>query len=465
MAFAPQPAPATPYPEGPSGIARSVQEVAQAMRDGRLDPDLRAWAIDVLTAAGLDGRNRPPIRAQANALLNALRAATIYVPDPEGAEWIQKPHVTLCLRDRCIRGGDCDDLTAALGGAMLSVGLPAYAVKADYGPGHQQHILNGVLDEQGRPLYVDLSTNESVQTSIPHVINEDWINPLDMTSKVTGTMGAEMVTLGKPMMKRELYYKAGHWFEFRYGQWWMHAGGKWLAGPSEAASKGLPGMGRPFKKAGSFWASVGEVDVELRPGQAGLGTIFGYHTIHELQDLLAALTSQVTQITNAYTASSSQWQAANQAEWQAWTDSYNAAMAGWTTEATAAQAMITAASSGVNAPSDYVLAITTGGDDEFDKLAKAFEPFEALDRQLRQSTAFPAANLPTYASTPQPTAPDLDLAAYQIADSAWQKVKQVGSEVQFRLEQAAPYIAIAGAAVAIYAVYRVGEILPRGRRA
>ena len=442
----------------------SVEAVAKMMRDGRLDPSVRGWAIDVLTAAGLDGRNNPSVKSQATTLLAAVQKQTIYTPDPAGAEWIPAAHVTLCLRDRCVRGDDCDGLTVALGSAMLSVGLPAYAVKVSYGEAHQQHILVGLLDEAGNPLYADPSTNRGLQTRVPHAVEEIWVDPLDQVGTL-GTSGAEMVTLAKPMA-RDLYYRGGHWFEYRYGQWWMHAGGKWLPGPVDYQAKGLPspGFGRPYKRAGSFWAESNGAHVELHPHEAGLGLIFGWHTVHELSDLYNALTYQVGQITTSYTCGQTAWQAANSTAYQAWTDSYNSALAAWNTEAAVAKKIITAPGSATL--QDYVIDLNSSGHDEFDVLAKAFEPFEELDRLLRGSgSGFPASCLPGYKGTPQPTAPDLDLSVYQIADSGWQAVKKAANAVGGKLEAATPYIALAATAVALYAAYRVSEALPRRRRA
>ena len=94
----------------------------------------------------------------------------------------------------------------------------------------------------------------------------------------------------------------------------------------------------------------------------------------------------------------------------------------------------------------------------------SFEPFEALDRQLRQFSSFPQQNLPTYAATPQPSAPDLDLTAYQIADSAWQKVKQAGDAVQDKLEAAAPWLALGGLLVAtLVGVAVIDRVVPTRR--
>jgi hypothetical protein len=461
VTFAPQPAPAVAYPEGAPGIRMSVEAVAKMMRDGRLDASMRAWGIDVLTAAGFDGRDRPSIKAQAQALLAAFQKQTIYTSDPAGAEWIQPGHVTLCLRDRCIRGGDCDDLTSALGGAMLSIGLPAYAVKVSYGEGHQQHILVGLLDESGQGLYADPSTNRPIMTRVPNAVEEIWIDPLEQVGSI-GTAGAEMVTLAKPMA-RDLYYRGGHWFEYRYGQWWMHAGGKWLPGPVDHQAKGLPGFGRPYKRGGAFWADTGMgAHVELRHDEAGLGTIFGWHTVHELQDLYNALTYQVGQITTAYNCGQAQWQTANATAYQAWTDIYNNALAAWNAEAANAQKLLTAP--GSQTLENAVIVLNSSGKDEFDVLARAFDPFEELDRLLRKSdSGFPTSCLPGYQATPQPSAPDLDLSAYQIADSGWQAVKKVADKVGQGVEAATPYIALAAGAVALYAVYRVSEALPRRR--
>lgn len=97
------------YPDGGEGIDASINAMLQKLRDGRLDPDVKGWAHDVLKAAGIDGRtNYGTVRTKTQALLDALRASTIYSPDPHGAEWIQSASATLCLRPGlCMRGGDC----------------------------------------------------------------------------------------------------------------------------------------------------------------------------------------------------------------------------------------------------------------------------------------------------------------------------------------------------------------------
>lgn len=93
------------YPDGAKGIEISLDDVAARIRKGRLDPRVRSWAIRTIREAG-DPQGAVP---KAQALLNGLRKAAIYVQDPVNAEYIQAAHETLCLDDKgfCFRGGDC----------------------------------------------------------------------------------------------------------------------------------------------------------------------------------------------------------------------------------------------------------------------------------------------------------------------------------------------------------------------
>jgi hypothetical protein len=460
------------YPPGPAGIRRSVDEVAKAMRDGRIDEAVRGWAIDQLTKRGIDGRNHPSIKARTQALLDAVRAQTIYVPDPQGAEWIQKPHVTLCLRDRCIPGEDCDGVTAALGAALLSIGLPAYAVKVTYGQDHQEHILVGIIDENGTKLYADPSTNAAVMVRVPNAVDEVWIDPLDSSSVHIGTSGAEFVTLGSPLGSpcgRQLFFKAGHWFEMYKGQWWMHVGGKWIPGPVDYPEKaGL--MGPYLNRQRQLCVARDGVEIEVTPQQAGLGTIgiprlVQWHTVHELSDLLNALTRQVQHIDAAFNGPGGQaWFQADPTAYGAWASKYVSARSAW--DPTVAKATLVVHPVTPNTLSwDWVVSTAPDGTDMFDAVAKAFMPFEDLDRELRGSATFPPSELPNYSDTPQPTAPDFELTEYQIADSGWQAAKQLGQKANDVLQQAAPYLALAAAGVALYATYRIADALPRPRRA
>jgi len=254
-----------PYAYGEAGIRQSLEEVSRLMRLAKDDPDVKRWAVHVLAARGIDGRDRPSVRTQSSALLDAFRAQTIYVPDSAGAEHIQAAHVTLCLRDRCIPGEDCESLCIGLGGAMLSIGLPVYAVKVDYGPGEQQHLLLGLLDETGNRFYADPSTTKPLLDYIPGAKDVTWVDPLDQVGTL-GTVGPEIVTLGAPRRDRELFFKSGCWIEHRYGRWWSHREGKW--------SEVRGGFGKPVDRDGHWWMLIDGVEVQLNERQVstfGLG--------------------------------------------------------------------------------------------------------------------------------------------------------------------------------------------------
>lgn len=134
------------YPLGVSGIHLSLEQMALRMREGRLDPAVRGWAGDVLIAAG-----KPTgVRGQVQALLEAVRQVTVYGHDPVGSEYITSAAGTLCLRPGlCVRVGDCDDLSVALGSAVMSVGIPVMICKQRYGADDQEHVLIVAQDENG----------------------------------------------------------------------------------------------------------------------------------------------------------------------------------------------------------------------------------------------------------------------------------------------------------------------------
>ena len=260
-----------PYSGGDAGIRQSLQEVTRLMRLAKDDPRIKRWAVETLARQGIDGRNRPSIREQAQALLTAFRAQTIYVPDSAGAEHVQAAQITLCLGDQCIPGEDCESLCLALGGAMLSIGLPVYAVKVDYGSGHQQHLVLGLIDDAGDRFYVDPSTNKPILNSMTGAVDLEWVDPLDQAGTL-GTVGAEIVTLGavanllSRRERRALFLVAGSWREYSHGRWWKHSAGRWSAN--------APGMGAPFSRDGKWWVAADGTEVELSDIQAqslGLG--------------------------------------------------------------------------------------------------------------------------------------------------------------------------------------------------
>lgn len=412
------------------GIPHSIEVVIAGIRTDRNDRDLHRWAIDALAASGCDGRSRTcSVRDQAQILLDALRAQTIYVPDPVGSEYNQASHVTLCLRDRCIPAEDCDGLLRVLASALLSIGISAYMVVQEFGPDVQPHTLIGILDEAGNEYYADPANTTSPVYSGSRAMREEWIDPM---SAERGFRGPEMVTLaGVP---REVGRVQGLWVEKRYGKAWVYRNRVWSELP----------------RAESSGTGLGDV-----------GSFIFWHSAHELSDLLNALTYQVGQITNAFNSAKAQWQANDSAGQQAWATQYQSALTAWTPIATECATFVQAirmqaAGNVLAADWDWAPAISNTGIDLFDALAKAFMPFEDLDRELRRSRTYPGP-LPTYPDTPQPTAPDFSLAAYQVADSWKQKIEQFGAKTQSFMEKAAPWIAVTAVGLGIYAVYKIGS--------
>jgi hypothetical protein len=220
-----------PYPLGEAGIELSLDTVAKKIRDGRLDPDIRGWAGDVLIAAG-----KPTgVRDQAQALLDAFRQQTMYVSDPVGAEYIVSGAATACLRPGlCVKARDCDDGVVFMGSALLSIGIPALVIKQDFGADKQQHVLVAAQDENGEWLAVDPSTSLPVGQRVK-AVSEEIIDPMEVVGSA-GTSGAEIVTLGHVTEARALSKVGGVWRERRYGRQFAWTGAGWV---EETPTRGL----------------------------------------------------------------------------------------------------------------------------------------------------------------------------------------------------------------------------------
>jgi hypothetical protein len=184
------------YANGQAGIRQSLDAMAQKMREGKIDAGVRSWAMDCLKAKGLDGRDQNTTPAkQASAILDCLRAATVYTPDPYGTESIQAAGATLCLRPNlCVQGGDCDDLTVALGSMYLSIGLPTQIVKQNFGADAQEHVLIAVYTGEDWQ-YADPSTKMPFG-SAANAVSEVWVDPMEPIGNLPEA-SAELVTLGK----------------------------------------------------------------------------------------------------------------------------------------------------------------------------------------------------------------------------------------------------------------------------
>lgn len=145
----------SPHPPGEQGTRRSLEEVARFIADGQKDPEVRAWAMEQLFK-----RDNPQgCRGRAKALLDAVREELIWVPDPVGVEYMVRAGL-LVGKEKKFWGGDCDDLTIALGSALSSIGCKTLVTGAGYEKEKRiTHVLLAVWDPQSRKwLYADPST-------------------------------------------------------------------------------------------------------------------------------------------------------------------------------------------------------------------------------------------------------------------------------------------------------------------
>lgn len=402
-------------------IPHSIEKVSAGIQTDRNDRELQVWAIHALRSAGCDGRaNDCSIRRKVQVLLDALRAQTIYVPDPVGSEHIQATHVTLCLRDKCIPAEDCDGLIRALVSALLSIGINAYIVVQEFGPGIQPHVLAGVIDEHGDELYADPANTTAPVYTGSRAVREEWINPV---SPEMGWKGPEMVTLGS-VPDRRIHRQGGLWVEERYGKKWVYRGNAWH--------------------------------------EVGLGTVVTWHTAHELSDLLDALTYQEKQLTNAAAKGAPEWVNIEPKIMAAWYEAYQATEDQWQPIVSDAQQTVEDAKTRIGGW-DWNVTVSATFGDAFDAVTKAFAPFKDLDLQLRASK-FPKQYLPDYSATPKGNAPNFDASVYQIAANFGQQAKQFGQKVQSFMEGAAPWLALGGIVFASYAVIQVVNVLPVARR-
>jgi len=187
------------YANGAPGVRKSLTEMARLMREARNDKDVNGYAADVLTAAGLDGRNKSSwtVRNIVQALLDNVRAVVIYSPDPNGTEMITSPAGQLCLRPGlCIRKEDCDGLTTLLGALCLCVGLSVRICKQSWGSNVQEHVLLAVEDENGHWLKCDPSHPSLPVGRGVSAHSEEFYNPMDADPSIKVGGGAEIVTFG-----------------------------------------------------------------------------------------------------------------------------------------------------------------------------------------------------------------------------------------------------------------------------
>jgi hypothetical protein len=386
------PATRAPYLNGQAGVRQSIEAMAQKMREGRLDPAVIGWARGVLKDAGIDGRgpdSRRNIRAQVGALLTALRSQTVYASDAYGAEVISSAAATLCLRPNlCINGGDCDDLSVALGSATLSLGIPTVIVKQSFGVENQEHVLMAVQDESGDWIYADPSTNLPLGKA-PNAVEEIWVDPMQPIGDL-GEAGAEIIVIGA-VPTRHVKFLGGYWFEESAGKAFVHTDGEWRD----------TGLG-----------SIPPV---------GVGTdIFGYPTVSDLKDLIDAAAYFLQQL-QAAAAACGGWSDAT--AWAIWQSDLQQVQAKFDAAARLTNEML-------NGTPKWLMNIRTasgyGGGWAWEHVREVIRDITDLDRRFRVANACAP---PTYEKTPQPQTPDTQLEAYKTADALAKGAEQIGQKM------------------------------------
>lgn len=180
------------YPDGETGIRKSVNAICQKIGQGKATAVMKSYGGNVLKQAGFpDG-----VRAQASALLEHVRKNVHYQPDTLGTEQIQTAAVSLCVEGApiCIPIGDCDDLVVALGTLCAAVGMDVEVVRQFFGDEHQQHVLLQVKCEDGAWFALDPSAKMPAGWKA-NSIRETTHSPWD--SDVTGVAyAAEFVGIG-----------------------------------------------------------------------------------------------------------------------------------------------------------------------------------------------------------------------------------------------------------------------------
>lgn len=116
------------------------------------DPRVRDAATRILVSR-LDN----DLERHATALTRWVKGRMRYLPDPDGAEYVQTPVILLeAIRVNGFAYGDCDDHVALLGALMISVGIPARAVAVKlHGSDHYNHVVVEYSDRMGRIRMVD----------------------------------------------------------------------------------------------------------------------------------------------------------------------------------------------------------------------------------------------------------------------------------------------------------------------
>jgi len=115
------------------------------------DPRIRAATLPLLTS-----RINNDIKSHANTVAHFVMQRMVYLPDPDGGEFIQTPLVLLnTIGKNGVAYGDCDDHVVLLGAMLTAIGIPTRAVAVKlHGSTHYNHVVIEYL-LNGEPVLID----------------------------------------------------------------------------------------------------------------------------------------------------------------------------------------------------------------------------------------------------------------------------------------------------------------------
>jgi hypothetical protein len=171
-------------------------------------------------------------------------------------------------------------------------------------------------------------------------------------------------------------------------------------------------------------------------------TILGEHTVHELNDLVNALSYEVSQTMKANVACTS-WMQRDPKAFADWNTKLVQAMTGWSTAVHIAMVRID--------ETPQALWDTVPAEPHFQGCLTAYAPFDDLIRTFIQASQCPI----SFDQMPQPTAADFDLDVYKSTDKATKWIEKEGGAAAGKAKSYAPVVALGlGALVAVVVAVR-----------
>jgi hypothetical protein len=168
-------------------------------------------------------------------------------------------------------------------------------------------------------------------------------------------------------------------------------------------------------------------------------TILGEHTVHELNDLVTALSYEVSQTMKANIACVS-WAQRDPSGFADWNTKLVQAMGNWSTAVHVAMVRI--------GETPQALWDTVPAEAHFQACLTAYHPFDDLIRTFMQQSQCPI----TFDQMPQPTAADFDLDVYKSADKATKWIETEGGAAAGKAKSYAPVVVLGVGAVVVVLV-------------